>query len=301
MLGHLGALWTRSPQEISRKLSRLLRGRSLAWDYSIERILGDRKHMDHAKIIDRWHRYWRVIEGRSPLTMASFDFHGKIVLEVGCGPLFGFGPLAVFRGCSAYYYVEPNLDGDRIKASDILWSRYFEPMLEEMIANYGALMDPARFRDALCATVTPLDLSHSEALLDMVLSNSCLEHIGRDELGALLKALRNRCYNETKVFHAVDFGPHTPSNRLMDLYAHDDGGGLKHINGLRAREIGALLADAGFDCRQIPYKRQPVDVTRVSAGWARRGGADLEVQIAFFVGAASTGAPAAPAHEGARS
>jgi len=35
------------------------------------------------------------------------DFEGKRVVEIGCGPLAGFGPLAIFRGAVSFESAEP--------------------------------------------------------------------------------------------------------------------------------------------------------------------------------------------------
>jgi len=52
--------------------------------------------MNHQYFIDRWERYWRVIKINGSLYYNEFDFNEKYVLELDCGPLFGWGPIALF-------------------------------------------------------------------------------------------------------------------------------------------------------------------------------------------------------------
>lgn len=41
---------------------------------------------------------------------APLQFEGKRVVEVGCGPLAGFGPLAIFCGAALFESAEPEWD-----------------------------------------------------------------------------------------------------------------------------------------------------------------------------------------------
>ena len=80
------------------------------FDYSLDFIINNKKHMNRNYLIDRWERYKKVINVKENIDMESnFSFQGKKILELGCGPLYGWGPIALYLGSEEYYYLEPAL------------------------------------------------------------------------------------------------------------------------------------------------------------------------------------------------
>src|SRR5258708_32890163 len=60
---------------------------------------------------------------RRVMPWAPLDYDGKRVVEVGCGPLAGFGPLAVCCGAASFESAEPASDPDRF-FSELVTDRY---------------------------------------------------------------------------------------------------------------------------------------------------------------------------------
>ena len=92
--------------------------------YDLQSVLASSYHMDCRKPIDRFLRYAHLLQNRIAWTPLEFD--RKTVLEIGCGPLLGWGPVAVYLGATDYVCVEPRfcpevLDSPEIEAG------YFYP------------------------------------------------------------------------------------------------------------------------------------------------------------------------------
>ena len=47
---------------------------------------------------------------RRHMPWEPLNFEGKRVVEIGCGPLAGFGPLAIFLGARSFESAEPEWD-----------------------------------------------------------------------------------------------------------------------------------------------------------------------------------------------
>ena len=47
---------------------------------------------------------------RSHMPWPPLDFNGKAVMEIGSGPLAGFGPLAIFCGAKSFESADPEWD-----------------------------------------------------------------------------------------------------------------------------------------------------------------------------------------------
>ena len=109
----LKKVWETPPNKIyGSMIKRLTFSKSIqSYDYSLKSILQSQKHMQTVSLIDRWERFWKVIENYSgdKSLKNKFNFTGKKIFELGCGPLFGWGPIALFLGADTYYYYEPNL------------------------------------------------------------------------------------------------------------------------------------------------------------------------------------------------
>ena len=202
-MNKLKYLVTRSPLENYSVLKSKFKG--VNWDYS-EVILKSKKHMNHQYLIDRWERYLRVIKIKDCEYYKNLDFNKKDVLELGCGPFFGWGPIALFRGASMYYFHEPSLMLDLVR-SDEAKERYFFPLYQELCSNYGNIMSFLKWYDSVMTKCIHIDFSIEEQV-DLVLSNSVLEHLPRSKIEDIFSKLFFVCKSGGYFFHAVDFGAH---------------------------------------------------------------------------------------------
>lgn len=71
------------------------------FNYNLLGICGSLKHLNPVTLIDRWERYLRVLSTNAKV-IPKPNFANKVVFELGCGPLLGWGPLALFLGAKAF-------------------------------------------------------------------------------------------------------------------------------------------------------------------------------------------------------
>ena len=108
-------LWNSSPKEVIKIIRNKLssRNKKNPYDYTLDIVLKSNKHMNVQHLIDRWERYWRVCNNQNGKNLKSqFSFNNKNIFELGCGPLFGWGPIAMALGADTYYYHDPGLRRD---------------------------------------------------------------------------------------------------------------------------------------------------------------------------------------------
>ena len=247
--------------------------------------------MRPVQLIDRWERYWRVMEARGTrMRKDRFSFDGKAVFELGCGPLLGWGPMAIFLGATEYCYYDPNIRRDVVEA-EIIEERYFHSFHRELAANFGPRLDFDEFYTRVLTRSRSIDVNDppEAGFVDITLSNSVLEHIAPDKLSALLRSIHALSRPGGCYFYAVDFGPHGLVERFNDLYLRPRAEGLNPgmINLLRVTEIGKLIAESGFTVESVPYKMFPVDADRIHPSWKPFSINDLMCGVAFFVGVKS--------------
>jgi hypothetical protein len=89
--------------------------------------------MDGRKPIDRLLRYERVLQTKIDWT--PLDFAGKQLVELRCGPLLGWGPIAVYLGAPSYVCVEPRFQAEVLDCGDI-WVRFFLPLHQQLEALF---------------------------------------------------------------------------------------------------------------------------------------------------------------------
>ncbi len=220
------------------------------------------------------------------------DFTGKRVVEVGCGPLAGFGPLAVFCGAATFESAEPEWD-DTLFHSDAVTDRYLRVFHADLTALYGKRMDFASFCAALRERMTVHRCGFEAAPLnsgaDIVLSQSCLEHVfPLDQTVAKLAAIQTP---QTRFLHLVDFGNHYPTENPFDgLYTQPPDAYIarrgKAINLMRAPDVEALFSSNGIGAKSIPSRIMsfPAPVHR---WWHERYDDDaLSTQLALVVSTA---------------
>lgn len=188
---------------------------------------------------------------RTHMRWEPLEFEGRNVVEVGCGPLAGYGPLAIFRGARTFESAEPEWDRDLFASEEIAW-QYLYPLHADLSALYGARMSFNEFRQALEERIVVHRAGFEKAPIgekaDIILSQSCLEHVF--PLEETVSRLADLQAPETRFLHLVDFGNHylTP-NPFDGLYEEPAEAYIarrgKAINMLRASDVTALFAEAG--------------------------------------------------------
>jgi len=284
MLEFLKKLWHYSPAQFVNSLKWRLFEHS-EWDYSLGQVLQSKKHMNAQYLIDRWERYWRVIENKHGIGIKHhFGFQKNTILELGCGPLFGWGPIAIFLGAEKYFYHEPELLRDVIY-SDQVRRGYFYPLFEELVANFGNRMSFAKYYEKVINKCQPGDFS-DQASADLILSNSVLEHIPKSEMQFLLDKLFFVTKPGGHYFHSVDFGSHgIGGGGFGSIYAKDQAIDIRRINLLRKSEIEWMLKESGFrSIHTTIYRANDIARQAVHESWIEYSDDDLSARVVFFVG-----------------
>jgi hypothetical protein len=227
-----------------------------AWTPS--ELLSSAKHGRGIRFAELLLRQEAVVRRHMP--WEPLDFSGKRVIEVGCGPLGGFGPLAIFCGAAAFESAEPEWDA-ALFYSDAVAGRYLRIFHADLSALYGERMDFALFRSALRERMTVHRCGFEAAPLsagaDIVLSQSCLEHVF--PLEATIAKLAAVQTPQTRFLHLVDFGNHYPTGNPFDgLYEQPPQDYIarrgKAKNLLRAPDVQALFVKHGIGARSIPSR-----------------------------------------------
>jgi len=104
----------------------------------------------------------------------------------------------------------------------------------------------------------PLDALDSDILFDIVLSNSCLEHVL--DLPASVAHLKSLCKKDARQIHLIDFGNHRSTQSPFEgIYQwpreKTPTRGWASLNLLKPSEALAVFKDAGFEAQLIPYYR----------------------------------------------
>ncbi len=229
---------------------------------------------------------------RRQMPWEPLDFEGRRVVEIGCGPLAGFGPLAVFCGAKSFESAEPEWDASLFFSAEVR-VRYLRTFHADLCALYGPRMDLDAFAAALKERLDihrcGFEAAPITGPVDMVLSQSCLEHVFRlEDTVAKLAAIQNK---STRFLHLVDFGNHYPTGNPFDgLYEQPPADYIarrgKAINLQRAPDVAKLFAQHGIPAAMI--------ASRVMAGsygdtihpwWRERyDDAALFTQLALVVG-----------------
>ena len=232
---------------------------------------------------------------RRHMPWEPLDFAGKRVVEIGCGPLAGFAPLAIFCGAAGFESAEPEWD-EGLFRSGAVTDRYLRVLHADLVALYGPRMDFAEFCRALHERLTVHRCGFEAAPIagsaDIVLSQSCLEHVF--PLEATVEKLASIQNPQTRFLHLVDFGNHYPTGNPFDgLYEQPPGDYIarrgKAINLLRVPDVPALFARRGIAARSIASRVLKVSYGgTVHAWWRERyDDAALFTQLALVVGPAA--------------
>ena len=203
---------------------------------------------------------------------------------MGCGPLFGWGPMAIFLGAKSYYYHEPALLRNDVEA-DLIREQYFLPLYNELIANFGNKMSFAEFFDKVMDKCQAIDFSAS-AQVDLILSNSVLEHIPRAEIQSVIRLLYFVSKPGGYYFHSVDFGSHNiGGSGFGSIYARDRKIEFGKINRLRRSDIQRVLEACGFHpAHSTIYRSDEVDRNKIHESWHTYSDIDLSSRTVLFIG-----------------
>lgn len=227
--------------------------RGQAWTPS--ELLSSAKHGRGIRFAELLLRQEAVVRRHMP--WQPLELEGRKVVEIGCGPLAGFGPLAVFCGATSFESAEPEWDPALFFSAEVR-ERYLRVFHADLCALYGPRMVFDAFASALEGRMR-IERCGFEAApivgpVDVVLSQSCLEHVFPLEATvAKLASIQNK---STRFLHLVDFGNHYPTgNPFAGLYDQPPADYIarrgKAINLLRAPDVERVFAQHGIPATLI--------------------------------------------------
>lgn len=220
--------------EVRARFNRKI-GNSNHLNYTFDNVAASAKHTDPAKLVDRLLRYQDCLGEK-------ISFQGRTVLEIGAGPLLGWAFVALAAGAKQYYVLEPGLDPGLLSK--------FDSYFEQHRRNVERMFGPVDELDHLISNRRIQIIAgeaHStglpEGAVDLILSNSVLEHI--QNLPEVARELYRVSAEQGAQYHFVDlkdhYGGEDPFSHLYPFH-------LDHlrrlfarrgmlINGLRASDI----------------------------------------------------------------
>jgi SAM-dependent methyltransferase len=263
----LGQLWRTPPRDIARKVSKRLRGSTQP---DVRDLVRSPRYMRAQMPYDFFSRYEVIAQracGWQPL-----DFADRDVLEVGCGPVLGFGPLAVFLGCRRFCAVDPVIRKETLYHPDLI-ETYFLRVYKDLAGVYGPRVSYEDFlrglRERVTLSTTGItECAEPDQAFDIALSNSTLEHL--HPLSDSIRSLRRLTRPTARQMHLVDFGNHRATrNPFSGIYnVTPEQYFAKHGNGInlaRPPDLLRLFAEHGFDVALATYYRfdefydEPID------------------------------------------
>ena len=221
-------------------------------------LLSSAKHVRGIRFAELLLRQEAIV--RRHMDWPALDFEGQHVVEVGCGPLAGFGPLAIFCGASQFESAEPEWDAE-LFFSQAIADGYLAGFHADLVALYGPRLDFGAFRRALAERMiihrTGFEAAPMAGGADIVLSQSCLEHVF--PLASTVARLAAIQTPQTRFLHLVDFGNHYPTlNPLEGLYEQPPEAYIARrghaINLLRSSDVAHLFAANRLEARVIPSR-----------------------------------------------
>lgn len=216
----------------------------------VERMLHSHKAMRSHKIFDFLNRYETILERASD--WQRLEYADKTVLEIGCGPLLGFLPLAIFRGARHCVAIEPGFNADALMDARIE-AKYFKNLWSDLRNLFGEKMGFAEFMRRVRAIEVHdtgiTDANVGEAAFDVFLSNSCLEHV--HPFDESMNRLGELAAPDARFLHLVNFGNHAgTSYPFKGMYTREPEAWFsangRDLNLKRASDVQKALEDAGF-------------------------------------------------------
>ena len=291
----LSYLLTLTPYETWRILRHRVPGLKGGPSWTAAELLSSAKHGRGIRFAELLLRQEAVV--RRHMQWPALDFSGKRVVEVGCGPLAGYGPLAVFCGAASFESAEPEWD-ETLFHSDAIASKYLRTFHADLVGLYGELMDFATFRrmlrERIKVSTKGFEAAPIEGPVDVVLSQSVLEHVF--PLEATVAKLAQIQNAETRFLHLVDFGNHYPTTSPFEgLYEQSAADYIarrgKAINCLRASDVADLFRRYGLPAAVVASRRAKEGYTgSIHASWRNQYDDDtLFTQLALIAGPTEPG------------
>lgn len=288
-LSYLASLTPLETWRLVRRRLPILRN-GPAW--TANELLLSSKHLRGIRFAELLLRQEAVV--RRHMRWEPLDFTDRRVVEIGCGPLAGFGPLAIFCGAKSFASAEPEWSPALLSSQPVV-DRYLRVFHADLVSLYGPRMDFGAFRRALDERMdihrTGFERAPIEASVDIVLSQSCLEHVfPLEETVDKLAAIQGP---RTRFLHLVDFGNHYPTvSPFEGLYGQPPADYIarrgKAINLRRAPDVAKLFASRGIRARVIPSRIVGGDREGMIHPWWRERYDDsaLFTQLALVAGPA---------------
>jgi hypothetical protein len=286
----LSYLLTLTPLETWRLLRRRLPWLRSGPAWTAHELLSSSKFVRGIRFAEFLLRQEAVVRRHMP--WEPLDFEGRNVVEIGCGPLGGFGPLAIFRGAASFESAEPEWD-PALFFDEAIERKYLRNFHADLVALYGPRMEFDEFRKALASRISvhrsAFELAPIQGPVDIVLSQSCLEHVF--PLDSTIGKLASIQTAQTRFLHLVDFGNHYPTGHPFEgLYEQPPGDYIerrgKAINLHRQSDVGQLFVEHGIDARVVPSRVIVEDYPgKIHPWWRERyDDADLFTQLAIVAG-----------------
>jgi SAM-dependent methyltransferase len=258
--------------------------------YDLDSVLSSSFHMDARKPVDRLLRYERVLRTQSPGWQPP-DFANQRVLEIGCGPLLGWGPIAAYLDAASYTCIEPRFRPE-VAASEAVRTRFFLVMHQQLEAIFAGGLSFGNFLERVSSRIEVLPRGIEDCELpagesDLVISNGVLQHVA--DLERAIERIRHVSHATTRQYHVLNFTDHVspPHDPFADIYhsspeqyfARDSLLNLK-----RPSEVTELFAGVGIALKCVPYySHAELEPGKLHEHWRNFECADLAIQIAFFV------------------
>jgi SAM-dependent methyltransferase len=287
-MSRLAALLDLPARDILRLLRRRLPGARTPWTVD-ELLAHSSKHRRGDRLLDaqlRWGAAARRTLGDDPLR-----FEGSRVLEIGCGPLGGFAPVAAFLGATSFDAVDPEFD-PRLLGHARIAAEYLLPLHGELCAVHGPRMQPAEFIQRLASILRPhretLEEARLEAPPDLVLSMSCLEHVFPVE--GVPRTLARIGAARARQAHLVDYSNHSHTRSPFDgLYEVPPDAYIARrgqaINLARSPDIHAAFEAAGMPLTSAMRRAGPMPAGRAPHAWwsGRYAPEELAIHVELLV------------------
>jgi len=245
--------------------------------------------MDARKPVDRFLRYERVLDTQARWRPIEFD--QRNVLEIGSGPMLGWGPLAVYLGAQKYVCIEPRFRPE-VLDSDEVWVRFFLPFHQQLEAVFNRQVSYEDFAHRIRSRIQVLAVNLETCRLpeqsaDLVISIGSLQHIA--DLDDAVQQIRRASRSGAGQFHVVNFTDHMspPDDPFREIYRltpieYFERDSLLNLK--RPSDIVALFRKAGISLTLVPYcVDRNIGSQQIADYWKRYDMSDLAIQIAFLV------------------
>ena len=230
-------------------------------------LLSDKKLGDPARVGNLF--TFLEDQAREHAGWPGIELEGRNVMEIGCGALGGFSPVAMARGAASYAGIEPMWD-DRVFFHPATDRKYLGPIANQLgmdiTALKSAISDRCRFYKGTLEDWKPAQKA------DLVLSLSCLEHIS--DLDTAARNLRRLLPENAAQIHLVNFSNHRSKTSPFDLIYSMPPDAFKKrygnlINLLRPKDVLVAFQRAGFNARFVPVsvRHDALDAVTVAPFW----------------------------------